>query len=62
MFIWVLNTNLAGTGRKSYSLKKNLLTLLWKCQGKNFVIVFRGIFRTQLNIYDGAFFGKIANS
>ena len=31
------------------------LILFWKLQGKKIVIVFRGVFRTQSNIYDGAF-------
>ena len=26
--------------------------------GKKFFIVFRGVFKSQSNIYDGAFFGK----
>ena len=36
---------------------KKSLTLIWKPQGKN-AIVFTGVFRTQSNIYDGAFLGE----
>ena len=50
MFDWVLNTPypLAGIGRKPQSLKKN----------SKIVILFRRVFRTQSNIYDGTFLEK----
>ena len=41
---------------KKIIIKKSL-TLLWELQQK-IVIVFRGVFRTQSNIYDGAILKK----
>ena len=62
MFVGVLNTSLTGIGWKSYLLKKNvkIINFPLETSRKRNVIVFRGIFRTQSNIYNKAF-EKIVN-
>ena len=57
MFVRVLKTPLAGISLKSYFMKKNvkIINFTLETSGKRNVIVFRGIFRTQSNIYDRTF-------
>ena len=49
-----------GIGSKSESVKKieKVIDFNLETPGKKIVIVFRSVFRTQSNIYDGAFLGK----
>ena len=62
MFVGILNTSLTRIGWKSYLLKKNvkIINFPLETSRKRNVIVFRGIFRTQSNIYNKAF-EKIVN-
>ena len=59
MFDWILNTSLADDGSKSKLLKKKLKVLNFTLDtlGRRFVIIV-GVFRTQLNICNGAFLRK----
>ena len=59
MFDWVLNTPLVDIGRKTLPLKKKLKNYEFCIENvrKKIVIVFRGVFRTESKIYDGAFLG-----
>ena len=34
----------------------------WETSRKKIVIIFRGVFRTQSNVYDGAFSGKLVTA
>ena len=60
MFDWVLISPLRVLVGKISRWKKIQKVINFKVEtsGKKVVIIFRGIFRTQSNIYDGAFVGK----